>query len=213
MFVVFLVFLFLFVETNYYLCGANFIYYLFIIIAMVIQNEKEVLEYLRIPSIPAKEWDGKSSFKDGVAVVNVYGGIQEYAVATFDADTDINPRIKKVFGTNPFYDIASIYVVPNYMAKEEDVKDFDLDDESKKAAEDLLKEASELENDGVVNDEVLPENPWFFDEIHNLDEAVAWLRRYNSINKIRGKIPSNEETIKLRLLTIWKDEQKRLKSK
>lgn len=179
---------------------------------MVIRNEKEVLDYLRIPSIPAKEWDKKSSFRDGVAVVNVYGGEQEYAIATFDADTDANPRIKKVFSSQPFYDIATIYVVPNYMAKEEDVKNFDLDEESKKAAEELLNEAKELENENTEAEEVLPDNPWMFDEIHNVEEAIAWLKRYNSIHKIKGRVPSDEETIKLRLLTIWKDEQNKLKN-
>ena len=40
---------------------------------MNIEFEKEVCAWLTIPSIPKKEWDGNSSFKYGVAVINQKG--------------------------------------------------------------------------------------------------------------------------------------------
>ena len=40
----------------------------------MIQKEQEVCRYLSIPNIPKKKWDGKSSFKFGVAVTELLGG-------------------------------------------------------------------------------------------------------------------------------------------
>ena len=37
----------------------------------MIEFEKEVIKYLNIPSIPKKEWDGKSSFSKGVALLEL----------------------------------------------------------------------------------------------------------------------------------------------
>ena len=48
-------------------------------------------------------------------------------------------------------------------------------------------------------------NEWVFDEIHNRDEAEAWLRNYNKKNRIGGKVPKNEETIKMRLMAIYSE--------
>ena len=58
-----------------------------------------------------------------------------------------------------------------------------------------------------------PENEWVFDEIHNKEEAMAWIKSYNQRNKIRGHIPENEETIKMRLLAIRSDLNKKTRSK
>jgi hypothetical protein len=88
-----------------------------------------------------------------------------------------------------------------------------LDAESKKRAEQLAAEAQELENNGVVDEAVkeadkLPE--WIFDEIHNMSEAQAWLKQYNIRNGIRkGKIPTSEETIKMRLYNIYMSNKNR----
>lgn len=99
------------------------------------------------------------------------------------------------------------------MTSEEEVKDMDLDEQSKKKVEQILSEANELENEGVKSDvpamEDLPE--YIFPEIHNKQEAEAWLRRYNSINKIKGKLPQSEETLKLRLYSIFVEQQKKMK--
>lgn len=172
----------------------------------MIQYEKEVLDFLKIPSIPLKQWDGKSSFKDGVAVLSLMDEREAYAVATFDAESETKPRIKKVFSQVPFNSVGDIFVVPSYMDVD-NIDDMDLDNESKEAARRLAEEAEELENDGVEEHTEMPDSEWCFDEIHNLDEAIAWIKSYNSRNKIRGKLPKDEDTIKLRLLTIWKESQ------
>lgn len=172
---------------------------------MVVQFEKEVISYLNLPSLPKRVWNGKDSFQDGVAVLNLSSGQQAYAVCTFDKETDKTPRIKKVFGIEPFSEIENIFIVPSYM--DNDTSEVDLDAESKKRAEQLAAEANELENEGVVDEAIekankLPE--WIFDEIHNRDEAIAWLKQYNRQNGIKkGKVPTNEETIKMRLYNIY----------
>lgn len=177
----------------------------------MIEFEKEVVSYLNIPNIPKKEWNGKDSFQDGVAVLNLLSGQQAYAVCTFDKETDETPRIKKVFGIEPFSDIENIFIVPSYM--DNDTSDVDLDAESKKRAEQLAAEANELENEGVVDEAIekaneLPE--WIFPEIQNIEQAQAWLKQYNISNGVRkGKIPTNEETIKMRLYNIYMSNRKR----
>jgi hypothetical protein len=177
----------------------------------MIEFEKEVIAYLNLPSIPRKEWNQIDSFQSGVAVVNMSLGRQAYAVCTFNKDEDKEPRIKKVFGIEPFTSIEKVFVVPSYM--DNDTSDADLDAESKKRAEQLAAEAKELENQGTVEEAIedankLPE--WIFDEIHNKDEAMAWLKQYNIRNKIKkGKVPTNEETIKLRLYNIYMSNKNR----
>lgn len=177
----------------------------------MIKFEKEIIEYLNLPSIPKRDWDGLSSFQDGVAVVSLSLGRQAYAVCTFDANTDREPRITKVFGIEPFASIDKVFVVPAYMGN--DIAETDLDDESKKRAEQLAAEAQELENKGTVDEAVqeadkLPE--WIFDEIHSREEAMAWLKNYNIRNGVRkGKIPSNDETIKMRLYNIYMSNKNR----
>ena len=177
----------------------------------MVEYEKEVVAYLNLPSLPKKEWNQQDSFKDGVAVVSLSLGRLAYAVCTFDKETDKEPRIKKVFGIEPFTSIEKVFVVPSYM--DNDTSDADLDAESKKRAEQLAAEAKELENQGTVDEAIedankLPE--WIFSEIHNIEEAQAYLREYNRINRIKkGKIPTNEETIKMRLYNIYKTNNKR----
>lgn len=177
----------------------------------MVEYEKEVVAYLNLPSLPKKEWNQQDSFKDGVAVVSLSLGRLAYAVCTFDKETDKEPRIKKVFGIEPFTSIEKVFVVPSYM--DNDTSDADLDAESKKRAEQLAEEAKELENQGTVDEAIedankLPE--WIFDEIHNKDEAIAWLKQYNIRNKIKkGKVPTNEETIKMRLYNIYMSNKNR----
>ena len=174
--------------------------------------ENEVLDNLKLPSIPKKKWNGKDSFKDGVAVTELQSGILSYAVATFDAEVDEKPRIKKVFTLEPFFSIKDIFVVPAYMDSVDDVDDMDLDKDSKEAALRLAEEAKTLEEDGVESDEMkdmkkLPE--WVFDNVHNAEEATAFIKSYNKQHNIRGgRIPQNEEGLKLRLLTIYEEIKK-----
>jgi hypothetical protein len=87
-----------------------------------------------------------------------------------------------------------------------------LDEQSKKKVEQVLKEAREIENEGTNEEnpmENLPE--WVFPEIENREQALAWLRRYNSMNKIKGKLPQSDETIKLRLYSIYTEMQNKTK--
>lgn len=168
----------------------------------MVNFESEVLAYLNLPAIPKKEWNGTDEFKNGVAVVSLRSGGEAYAVASFDPEKDSKPNVTKVFGYEPFGDILRVYLVPDYM--ETDIENADLDDESKKKAEEIINEANEIENEGteLETPEDENQNPWVFDEIHNLEEAQAWLTAYNVRNKIQGRIPSKEDTIKLRLLAI-----------
>jgi hypothetical protein len=175
--------------------------------------EKEVLAYLNIPSIPKKEFDGSMPFAKGVAVVGLSGEREAYAVASFDPEGgDKAPRIIKTFGIEPFRNIKKVFVVPAYMTTEEEIKDMDLDEQSKKKAAEILKEASEIESEGAKEEnpmENLPE--WIFPEIENKEQAVAWLRNFQSRNKQKGRIPTTDENIKLRLFSIYSEMQKKQK--
>lgn len=173
----------------------------------MIQYENEVCAFLRIPNIPKKKWDGKSAFENGVAVVELSQGDLAYAIARFNQEKDEEPQVTKVFSTECFVAVKEIYVVPYYM--DTDIDNADLDDESKKHADELAKEANEIENKGIEKDIEEPENEWVFPEIHNRDEAEAWLRQYNSRHRIKGKIPKSEETIKLRLFSIYSELNKK----
>ena len=174
----------------------------------MIKFEKEVCDYLGIPSIPKKEWNESDSFKKGVAVVRLAVSGVGYAVCTYDEDDDVEPRIIKSFASEPFYEIEKIFVVPNYMnTSEKDINEMDLDDESKEKALQIVQEAQELTQQSEQNKEIeemqkLPE--WIFPEIENREQAIAWLQNYNNRNhNKKGKIPTNEETIKMRLLNIY----------
>lgn len=176
----------------------------------MINNEKEVVAWLNLPSIPKKKWDGKSSFLDGVAVLEYADGGLGYAIATFDAQNDPEPRIKKVFGMRQYVGIQDIYVVPSYM--DENIDDMDLDERSKAKAKEVLDEAKELEEEGTKEENPMSQLPeWIFPEITNADEAQAWLRRYNSMNHIKGKLPQSETSLKLRLYSIYSEQQNRTK--
>lgn len=175
------------------------------------QYEKEVIEYLNLPSLPKKEWDGKSSFGRGVAVIELRGEGEACAVASFDSEKDSAPRIVKVFGCEPFRSVKSVFVVPNYMAKDADVDTMDLDEESKKKAKEILKEADEIENDGVADAKsLLPDDKeYYFDNIHNDEEGRAFIEAYNKRNKIKkGRIPTSHTGIVMRLAVIYSEMNK-----
>ena len=178
----------------------------------MIEFEKDVCKFLGIPSIPKKEHDGKSSFQKGVALLELSGAREAYAVASFDADKDKKPNIVKVFGIEPFVSIKQIFVVPTYMTTEDEIKDMDLDEQSKKKVQQVLNEAKEIENEGTEEENPMKNLPeWIFEEIHSKDEAVAWLRNFQSRNKQKGRIPTTEENIKLRLYSIYTELQNKTK--
>lgn len=176
----------------------------------MISFEREVIAHYKLPSIPKKEWDGKSSFQDGVAIINLLDDTQAYAACRFNKDEDNAPRIIKTFGFTPFKKIAKVFIVPSYM--DNNVEDADLDKESKKRAEELAKEARELEGSEKEESaedvmEKLPE--WIFDHIHSKEQAIAYIRNYRKTNGIKkGNIPTTDENIKLCLYSIYSELQK-----
>ena len=171
---------------------------------MNVKFEKEICSFLNLPSIPLKKWDGETAFDKGVAIVKqAYDG-QAYAVARFDPIKDEKPTIIKVFDSEPFFDIEKVLVVPDYM--ETSVENADLDEESKKKAEELAKQAEEIENDGTQQME-LPKNPYLFDNITNDEEAIAFIDAYNKKNGIKGQVPKKHETILNRLLVIYSEQK------
>lgn len=179
----------------------------------MIQFEKEILKQLSIPSIPIREWDGKTSFKQGVAITTLACDQKAYAICTYEADFDTYPRITKTFAGEPFYGIEKILVIPAFMNV--DVETMDLDEESKKAADLLVQEVNELTQQETEEEKQINEmqqlSEWVFPEIHSKEEARAWLHQYNSTNKIKGRISDNEETLKMRLLNIYSQLNKKTK--
>ena len=181
----------------------------------MIQNEKEVLETLRLPSIPLKEWDGKKSFGKGVAILNLRSGGQAYAIVTFDAQCNEKPIITKVFALEQFVDIQKILVVPEYM--DDDVDTFDLNEESMEAARMLASEALELENEEPQeeseDDGNVSEHPYYFENIHSDEEASAFIKAYNKRHSIVGRIPTTHDGLVMRLYAIYNESQKNSRGK
>lgn len=171
----------------------------------MINFEKEVIDYLGLPSIPKREHDGKTPFAKGVAVLETNNGEKAYAVCKYEPDDgDMSPVIVKVFGIVPFVRITSIFVVPDYMSNISDVMEMDLDDVSKKNAESILREAEEFEggDEDIIEE---PKNEYFFDNIHSDAEAKAFITSYNKMNRIRGRVPTSHEGLVMRLSVIYSD--------
>ena len=171
---------------------------------MNIRFEKDVLDYLNLPKLPVKEWDGQSPFDKGVAVVKLAFEEKAYAVASYNPEKDAKPRIVKVFASEPFYGIDKVFIVPSYMDVEH-IENADLDDESKKHAEELAKQAREIEDEGIGDGkpELPTDKPYYFDNINNDEEARAFIKAYNEQHKIGGRIPTNHDTILMRLAVLY----------
>lgn len=176
----------------------------------MVEYENEVCQYLGIPSIPKKKWDRKSSFKRGVGIVDLIGGHQAYVVVTFDAEKDPDGycRIVKVFSLEQFafggFGLSEVFVVPDYM--DTDVENMDLDESSKEAAQALVNEALDLENADTASSKVtLPENEYYFDNVHSDEEGMAFIKAHNTSNRIKGKIPTTHEGIVMRLSVIYSE--------
>lgn len=174
----------------------------------MIQFENEICKALRLPSIPKKKWDKKSGFRNCVAVVKTISGIEVYAVASYDPEKDNEPRIVKVFSQEPFNEVGDIFIVPQYMDVD-DIRDADLDDESKKRAEELAKEAKEIEDEGAEEEVKEPENEYYFSHIKDDDMARAYIAAYNKTNKIKGKVPKTHEGLVMRLSVIYAETNKK----
>jgi hypothetical protein len=63
--------------------------------------------------------------------------------------------------------------------------------------------------EGVEEKKVeLPKNEYFFDHIHNDEEAIAFIKSWNKSNRIKGRIPTDHETILMKLSVMWADAQR-----
>lgn len=168
---------------------------------MNIKFEKEVLELFSLPSIPKKEWDCESSFSEGLAVAEFIDKTLGYVVVSYDAETQKKPAIKRVFDLAQIksIDYSKVLIIPEYMDIQNTEK-WDLDEDSKKKAEAIIEEVKDLEGKEKQKDVI--EYEWVFPEIHNLEEAEAWVKHYRKTNKIKGKIPMGEDAIKNYLLVV-----------
>lgn len=172
----------------------------------MVLNEKEICRYLDIPSIPKKKWDGKTSFQHGVAIANLVSGAQSYVAVSFDNEKDLSPRIRKVFELEQYTTIGDVFVVPSYMNV--DVDNMDLDDDSKDMAKLLVEEADEKISDNEIFDDT-PSNEYFFDNIKNDEEAIAFIRSYYKSKGAgkKRKIPKKHESIIIALSVIYNEIQ------
>lgn len=168
----------------------------------MVKYENEVLNYLNLPKVPKKEWNGKDEFKRGVAVIELKNGDEAYAVAGSKSlsPNDVIVRVIKTFSRELFHKVNKVYVVPDYM--DEDVENFDLDEQSKEKARAIIEEAHEQEMIDVEVKETPVENEWVFDEIHNRDEAEAYVRAYRKKHRVKGKCPTDAEALKAYLYVI-----------
>lgn len=164
---------------------------------------KEITTHLNIPKIPKKEWDGTSFFKVGVAILELRSGERAYAVASF-REGDNMLRIRKVFSTDVYTKILGIYPVPAYM--DMNIDSFDVDEESKKRLKDIAKEIDEIENSEKEEENT---NPYFFDNIHNDEEARAFIESYMKRNRIKGNAPKKHDSILMRLSVIYSQQNKK----
>lgn len=166
--------------------------------------EKEMLAFLNIPKVPKKEWDGKTPFKNGVGIAETKVG-DTFVVVGYTDDCDNKLKILKVFGLEPIIGITKVYPVPDYMDLK-GIDEWDIDEESKKAAHNLVEEINEMEHENVEKQEEYKE--WYFDEIHDIEEARAWVASYRKRNRMKGQMPQSEEALKNYLYVIYKNKKR-----
>lgn len=169
--------------------------------------ENEMLAYLNIPKVPKKEWDGKTPFKNGVGVASTNVG-DVFVVVGYSEDDENNLKIRKVFGLEPITGIAKVFPIPDYM--DMDVDAWDVDEESKEQAKQIAKEVTEMETESVDEEPKEKLSEWYFDEIHNIDEARAWVAAYRKRNRIKGSTPKTEDALKNYLYVLYKNQKRGL---
>ena len=92
------------------------------------------------------------------------------------------------------------------------VDGMDLDEESKENAKFIIEEAREIElgedkNDFADTD--VPDNEYYFDNIHTDEQAKAFIRAYNKKNRIkRGAMPKTHEGLIVKLSVIYNEMNK-----
>jgi hypothetical protein len=92
--------------------------------------------------------------------------------------------------------------------EDNDIDEMDLDEESKKRVKEMSKEAKEIEDEGITATIEMPDNEYFFDHIHDDNEARAFIEAYNKRNKIKGVIPKIHDSLIMRLGVIWEETNK-----
>ena len=167
--------------------------------------KNETLAYLDIPKIPQKEWDRQTPFKNGVGIAKTNVG-EVYVVVGYSEDDENNLKIRKVFGLEPIIEITKVYPIPDYMDMN-GIENWDVDDESKQNAMAVAKEVIEMENE-QEEEQKEEYKEWFFDEIHNLEEARAWVAAYRKRNRIKGTPPKTEDAIKNYLYVLYKNQKR-----
>lgn len=171
----------------------------------MIQFEKEAIQYLRLPSMPKKKWDGKQSFRRGIAVLNLVNDEQGYAIASFDSETQSEPQIIKVFSLQMYtsVDMDNIYIVPEYMDTKS-IDEWDVDEASKRAAQAIVEEGNAMIGEGDMEKTEVPENEYFFDFIHNDEEAIGFLKaQMKKRGKAKSKVPTTHDDIVTLLASLW----------
>lgn len=170
--------------------------------------ENEMLAYLNIPKVPKKEWDGKTPFKNGVGIAKTNVG-EVCVVVGYSEDDENNLKILKVFGLEPIVGITKVFPVPDYMDMN-GIEGWDVDEESKESARTIAKEAVELEREDEKEEPQEELSEWYFDEIHNIEEARAWVAAYRKRKRIRGNSPKTEEALKNYLYVLYKNQKRGL---
>lgn len=168
-----------------------------------IRFENKICQFLGIPSIPKKKWDNETSFDSGVAIIKRITDVEDYAVCSFNKETDDSVRIIKDFGFEPFVEIIDIYPVPAYM--EDNIDKMQLDEESKQAMEELLQEKKEIVNKDVEKPKV-EIYEWGYPFIKDRKSAEEYLRKKG----LKGRIPTNKITLQAKLQCMYREEQNKL---
>ena len=176
----------------------------------MIERERDIIDYLGLPSIPKKEWDGRSGFRRGIAVTSLLSGGEAYAVASYDSEFDEEPRIIKVFTLEPYRDVRIVALVPDYM-NTDGVGTWDLSPESKAAAESIINEAHELEVEDVREERTdIPKHEYLYAHVTNDNEAKAFIKSWNAQHGAKkARIPKTHEDIITKLTAMWLNDNKK----
>jgi len=160
----------------------------------------ETIDMLRIPSIPKKEWDGKSPFDRGIAQITTMFGSREYAICSFNPERDDKPRIVKIFGGLRFTSVDKIWPIPDYM--DDDIRKMEFaDEESRTSMSVMLQEKEQMVNANAKDEDGGGE--WGYPIIHTTKQAVAYLKAKHP----KDGIPSDPEVLKAKLKAMYNAER------
>lgn len=160
----------------------------------------ETIDLLRIPSIPKKEWDGKTPFDRGMAQITTMLGSKEYAVCSFDPKKGDTLRVVKRFGGLQFTAVDKVWPVPDYMDDDIGKMEFD-NEESMTSMSVILQEKEQMVNADADDEDEGGE--WGYPIIHTMKQAVAYLRA----KRPKDGIPSDPEVLKAKLKAMYNAER------